>query len=264
MIIDMHGHLGSINLAPFWQADAPTLERYAVEAGVDCLCVSSSRALMYDVAEGNRELDAALRRTTRLFGYVVASPNLQPGMEDLALAEDNPKFRGVKLHPDYHGYRLDAPSNRRFADRVAARTKLLLFHVSCMPGTGFSPAATVAAIAREHPEVNVILAHMGGVFQNGNYPYYPNLDTIEEIAAAGMPDNLYFDTAHYLMYVYSGVMARMVELAGARHIVFGTDVPLQGPMQMRFARETVEALAIAPEEKELILSGNARRLLRLD
>ncbi|MDP2990690.1 MAG: hypothetical protein Q8O57_09025, partial [Kiritimatiellota bacterium] len=60
MIIDVHGHLGNINQAPFWAADAATLERYLNEAGVDYLCVSAAKSLMYDAREGNADLKAAL------------------------------------------------------------------------------------------------------------------------------------------------------------------------------------------------------------
>ena len=59
-------------------------------------------------------------------------------------------------------------------------------------------------------------------------------------------------------------MAKMVRLAGAEHVVFGTDCPLQGPMQMRFAQEAVRALGIPEEQKEAILFGNARKILGLE
>jgi predicted TIM-barrel fold metal-dependent hydrolase len=103
---------------------------------------------------------------------------------------------------------------------------------------------------------------MAGIYQNGNYPYFPNLKGCEEVAAMKL-DNVYIDTAHYLMYVYPGVMERMVGLAGADHIVFGTDTPLQGPMQMRFAIETIRALKISNADKDKMLGGNAKKILRL-
>ena len=260
MVIDIHGHLGNINFAPFWQADAAGLERYCEESGVDHLCVSSSRAIMYDVREGNAELDQALQNTGKLLGYVVYSPVFPDSAEDLIYLKSNPKFKGVKIHPDYHGYSLDSRSCRDKIEAVADQTKLMLFHVSCMPGTGFSPAMTVAEIASHHPETQFVLAHMAGIYQNGNYPYFPNMDSLERVMEiAG--DNVYIDTAHFLMYVYPGVMEKMYQLAGAEHIIFGTDAPLQGPMQMRFAIETVKALDIPQKEKELILSGNARKIL---
>ena len=262
MIIDIHGHLGNINFAKFWQADAPTLERYCDESNTDLLCLSSSRSIMYDIREGNAELDQALQNTGKLLGYVVYSPVFPDSAEDLIYLKSNPKFKGVKIHPDYHGYSLDSRSCRDKIEAVADQTKLMLFHVSCMPGTGFSPAMTVAEIASHHPETQFVLAHMAGIYQNGNYPYFPNMDSLERVMEiAG--DNVYIDTAHFLMYVYPGVMEKMYQLAGAEHIIFGTDAPLQGPMQMRFAIETVNALDIPQKEKELILSGNARKILAL-
>ena len=262
MIIDIHGHLGNINFAPFWQADAGTLESYCRQAGVDKICLSASRAIMYDVREGNAELDAVLRRTEKLLGYVVYDPVFPESAEDLQLLKSNSKFRGVKIHPDYHGYSLDSRSCRNAVEAIADQTPMMLFHVSCMPGTGFSPAGTVVDIARHHPDTNFVLAHMAGIFQNGNYPYFPNMDSLESIMD-DCPDNVFIDTAHFLMYVYPEVMEKMYALAGAEHIVFGTDVPLQGPMQMRFAIETINALDIPQTEKEMIFSGNAARILRL-
>ena len=77
-------------------------------------------------------------------------------------------------------------------------------------------------------------------------------------------DNVYVDTAHYLMYVYPGVMEKMYSLAGADHIVFGTDVPLQGAMQMRFAIEAINALDIPQEDKDKIFYKNAEKILGLN
>lgn len=260
MIIDVHGHLGNINQAPFWSASAESLEAHCADAGVDLLCVSSAKSLMYDAHEGNMELDAALRESTRLLGYVVVNPVFPGSMNDLRLLEDNPKFKGVKVHPDYHGYDMGSKRMADFLDEVAKRTKLMLFHVSCMPGTGFADAGSVARFAERHPDTSIIMAHVAGIFQNGNYPYFPNLQGLEEVASMGL-ENAYVDTAHYLMYVYPGVMDRIVELAGADHLVFGTDVPLQGPMQMRFAIEAVRAADITAEEKAKILCRNAAELL---
>ena len=262
MIIDIHGHLGNINFAPFWQADSETLESYCTQAEVDLLCVSSARSIMYDVREGNAELDTALKNSEKLLGYVVYNPMFPESAEDLAFLKLNSKFRGVKLHPDYHGYSLNQRSCRDKIEAIADQTPAMLFHVSCMPGTGFSPAMTVAEIAKHHPDTKFILAHMAGIFQNGNYPYFPNMDSLERVMEiAG--NNCFIDTAHFLMYVYPGVMEKMYRIAGADHIVFGTDVPLQGPEQMKFAIQTIEKLDIPQQEKDKIFYKNAQEILSL-
>jgi predicted TIM-barrel fold metal-dependent hydrolase len=247
MIIDIHGHLGNINFAPFWQADVKKLEEHLERSGVDKLCVSSSKSIMYDVKEGNMELAEALETTDKLLGYVTVNPLFPESLDDLKYL-DNSRFIGVKAHPDYHGYNLTSMIAQKFLDKVAAKSKLMLFHVSCMPGTGFSDTDAVARFASDHPENNIIMAHMAGIFQNGNYPYFPNfqgLETVNKFAC----NNIYVDTAHYLMYVYPGVMEKMVELIGPDHIVFGTDCPLQGHMQMKFAVEIIKNLTIPDSEK---------------
>ncbi len=263
MVIDIHGHLGNINLSPNWAADSRKLEEYCHKSGVDLLCVSSSRSLMYDVMEGNEELDRALKASSKLLGYVVVNPVFPESEKDLLLLENNTKFKGVKVHPDYHGYDMGSGEVLRFLDRIADQVDLMLFHVSCMPGTGFADPVKITEFAARHPGTNFVLAHMAGIFQNANYPYFPNLGGLEK-AAAMQPGNVYFDTAHYLMYVYPGVMEKMVELAGTDHIVFGTDTPLQGPMQMRFAIETIQALTISDEDKDKIFYRNACKLLKYD
>lgn len=262
MIIDIHGHLGNINQAQFWAADAHELEVHCAEAKVDWLCVSSARSLMYDTVEGNNELDSVLKKSHKLLGYVVVNPVFPETINELQRLKDNAKFRGVKVHPDYHGYNLSSPAVLKFLDLVAEQTGLMLFHVSCMPGTGFAPAIEVAQFAKRHPKTNFILAHMAGIFQNGNYPYFPNLQGCEAVSGLRLK-NVFIDTAHYLMYVYPGVMEQMVKLATPGQIVFGTDVPLQGSMQMRFAIEVIQSLKISHSAKAEILGLNAQRILAL-
>jgi len=264
MVIDVHGHLGNINQAPFWEASFEKLEVYCTRAGVDWLCVSSAKSLMYDVREGNRDLYHALKKTEKLLGYVTVNPVFPESRYDLKLLVENKKFKGVKIHPDYHGYDLKSRQAREFMEEVLKNgVDLVLTHVSCMPGTGFADVETVAHFAAEHPQTNFILAHLGGIYQNNLYPYFPNtrgLEIIGQIKA----DNIFVDTAHYLMYVYPGVMEKMVELIGVNHIVYGTDCPLQGPQQMRFAKEVINNLDIGQSEKDLILGGTASKLLHLD
>ena len=75
--------------------------------------------------------------------------------------------------------------------------------------------------------------------------------------------NVWVDTAHFLMYAYKDVMAHAVRIIGAERLVFGTDVPLQSDMQMRFAIEAIQDLPISDGDKALILGETAKGLLKL-
>ena len=92
--------------------------------------------------------------------------------------------------------------------------------------------------------------------------YFKPMTREEAVMQMNLP-NVYIDTAHYLMYVYPGVMEKMYAIAGADHIVFGTDAPLQGPMQMRFAVEVIQSMDIPDGDKAKILYKNAQKVLGL-
>jgi predicted TIM-barrel fold metal-dependent hydrolase len=64
------------------------------------------------------------------------------------------------------------------------------------------------------------------------------------------------DTASFWIYVYPGVMDNIVKIVGAKKIVFGTDVPIQSTMQIRFKLEAINSLKIPNDEKENILHRN--------
>jgi len=261
MVIDVHGHLGRINQAPFWAADESELDRFLDKAGIDALWVSSAKSLMYSTREGNADLVAALGNSCKLYGYIVMNPVCPDSRYDLPLL-DHPKVIGVKIHPDYHGYDMTSPLVQPFLDEIARSTKLILTHISCMPGMAFSEAGKLLDFAERHPETNFIFAHLGGLYQNANYPYFPNYEGLEKIAERNLA-NVYVDTSQHLMYVYPGVMQRVVDIYGADRLVFGTDMPLQGPMQARFAIESIQALDIPQADIDKILFGNAQRLFCL-
>jgi len=259
MVIDVHGHLGRINQAPFWAANAQQLDNYLDEAGIDALWVSSARSLMYEAREGNAELMEAMKSSRKLRGYIVLNPVCPDSMEDIALLRED-KIVGVKIHPDYHGYDIASPLVRPFLDEVVRQTKLILTHVSCMPGTAFSAGAKILEFAAKHPQTNFIFAHLGGIFQNPLYPYFPNYEGLEKIVAANLP-NVYVDTSHHMMYVYPDVMQTVIDIFGVDRLLFGTDMPLQGPMQARFAIEMIQSLAIPQTDKDKILYANASALI---
>jgi predicted TIM-barrel fold metal-dependent hydrolase len=102
-----------------------------------------------------------------------------------------------------------------------------------------------ALLARRHPNVQVIMAHLTGCGYRG------------VLEAKGI-DNLVVDTSGG--FPESGILDYALEHLGADHIVYGSDLPI---------RETSVTLGrtlagkMSPAEREKVLYGNARRLLKL-
>jgi predicted TIM-barrel fold metal-dependent hydrolase len=54
-----------------------------------------------------------------------------------------------------------------------------------------------------------------------------------------------------------------VEIFGADHVLFGTDMPLGGPSVVGDTNADIEALGLPDADEAAIFGGNARRVLRI-
>ena len=98
------------------------------------------------------------------------------------------------------------------------------------------------------PGVNVIAAHWGG-----GLPFYALMPEVDEAM-----QRTFFDSAATGFLYRPDVYARAVDLVGAERILFGSDFPLVSQAeQMKELRAAVPAA----EQLEMILGGNAQRLL---
>jgi predicted TIM-barrel fold metal-dependent hydrolase len=64
-----------------------------------------------------------------------------------------------------------------------------------------------------------------------------------------------------------GGLTAAYEFLGPERLLFGTDAPFDGTGGEDFTRDTlfsIAALAVPPAQKEAMLSGNARRVMKLD
>lgn len=110
--------------------------------------------------------------------------------------------------------------------------------------------------------LTLIVSHMGG-------PIHTMMARIDRSnrdgAALKRPadylKSFYYDTAGPS---HSGAIVGAVHTVGPDHILFGTDVPWgQEGDYLERALASVEESGLAPEQKELIYSGNAKTILRV-
>jgi predicted TIM-barrel fold metal-dependent hydrolase len=102
-----------------------------------------------------------------------------------------------------------------------------------------------ALLARRYPNVQVIMAHLTGCGYRG------------VLEAKGV-DNLVVDTSG--AFPESGILDYALEHLGADHIVYGSDLPIR---ETGVTLHRTLGTAMSAAEREKILYGNARRILKL-
>jgi uncharacterized protein len=103
-------------------------------------------------------------------------------------------------------------------------------------------------VALEFPDLVIVGGHIG-------YPW-----TNEMIALATKYPNVYIDTSAYTAKRFPPELVAYMKGNGRRKVLFATNYPMITPQH---ALESLDALELEEESKELFLSGNARRVFAL-
>jgi predicted TIM-barrel fold metal-dependent hydrolase len=192
---------------------------------------------------------------------MVATPTFaKESIEDLWRVAGHPRLVGCKMHPDYHGYDAASLDTHRFIEQVARYVKVVLFHSSCMPLTSLATADKLLALAAGHPDMDFILAHAAGLSLSPMYPHHINYcQSVEKVVESGLR-NVYIDIANGTIGMPTA-LETVVAMLGADHVLFATDFPICSRSAIRRQVQFVQDADLADEQREQILSGNARRLL---
>ena len=228
--------------------------------------------------------------------------NMDASLQEVDRAVNTLGARGVQIFSNVNGRPLDEPEFRRLFERMAALDLPIWLHPS-RPSTfpdypvekrsryelwwvfGW-PYETSVAMARlvfagmydAFPSLKIITHHMGAMI-----PYFegrigPGLDQL----GARTPDadrsliqhSLKRRPLDYFRMFYAdtalfGPIAPLecgLAFFGLDRVLFGTDMPFDPEKGPGFIRETIraiEAMSIAPADREKIFEQNAKRLLKL-
>ena len=202
-------------------------------------------------------LESINRYPKRLVGFGAVQPN----SSDLALKEiercAKAGMRGIgELRPDIQ--KLDIKNIRLikpFIDEIKKHNLILLTHSSEPVGHGYQGKGAVTpdvlySLISDFPGLTLVCAHWGG-----GLPFYALMPEVRR--AMG---NVFFDTAASPFLYTPKIYEQVIQLVGAKKILFGSDYPLMG--QKRVFGE-ITSLDLPEETKNLILAGNAERLLGL-
>ena len=240
MIIDCHCHAGKGDkmTAP-WNTDAP-IEPYlrrARVAGIDKTIILAPLHGNYPRANAQVARIVA-RYPGRLIGFVFVHARRDAGriFSMVKHATSRWRFRGIKVH----GF--ESMPSREVCETARVFRLPILVDVISRP-------EVVDMFAPQYPDVNFIIAHLGSFTDN-----WKAHDQVT-FQLARYP-NVYADTSGVRQFDY---LVKAIQRGGPKKLLFGSDGPWLHPGAELYK---IRLLGLSPNDEQLVLGGNALRLLR--
>lgn len=247
------------------------------------------------IRQSNRYLaEVQDRHNGRIYGLAGTLPGGGDDyLKELERAVTEDGLKGVLVASSHRGVYLDDPEVRPFFELVTALDIPVMVHP---PTVGFGeermkefrlassvgrPFDSCLALARlilygvleAFPTVKIVATHLGGGITEviGRLDYNYAFQTDGFYARPGDVAPMLIDRppSEYLKRIYLDSVCYhlpaakcALETMGADHFLFGTDAPPLTPLK-RQGLELVGKLPLSEDEREKVLSGNARKLLKL-
>jgi predicted TIM-barrel fold metal-dependent hydrolase len=254
MIVDFHAYLG--NWSPYRLAvnDAAGLIRLMDRNGIGMAFVSNAEgAFAFNPVEANERLACWVADyRARLLPVGTVNPGLRNWHADAQESIARWNLAGVRLHPSYHGYALDADQVTALADWLAER-HLPLFLATFIDEERFQhpamraaavPVASIIELIRRAPRTTVVL--------NNLFP-----EEVEMILqATGLSlENVAIDVTA-LDKPFDGLQ-NIINRFGSARLVYGSQMPFLYP---EASLALVRANGFAENDVNAVLENNWRNL----
>ena len=235
-------------LHPYTDGTVAGLRRSMAEGEVD-LSVVMHIATNTGQQQKVNDFAASIHNGRDIVSFGSVHPDAPDALEELERIKAL-GLPGVKLHPDYQGFRVDEERMKPIYKKISSLGLITLFHAGYdygfPPPYGGMPQAMATAL--RWFDSPVIAAHWGGV------------NCAEEVLRHLCGTDIYFDTAFGYSMLPKYYAEKILETHGTKRVLFGTDTPWHTPaMEMRL----LDTLPLTESEREDICAGNAKRLLGL-
>jgi len=160
-------------------------------------------------------------------------------------------LKGLKFHVEYQDFQVDEDRMLQVYDYALGKGLILLFHA------GFDPGFRPPFKSSPQQFARIVKAMQGGIIIAAHLGGHDQWDDVEEYLVG---TDIYLDTSMGFEYFPAEQFLRIVEGHGSDKILFATDSPWS---QAKSEIEHLRALPLSKEDKDAILSGNARRILRI-
>lgn len=200
-------------------------------------------------------LEAVKAHPDRFVGWACVSPEEPGAIDELERCLDAGMTGCGELFPD--GQKFDVARSAgldEIAGVLVERGLPLNIHANepvghKYPGKGANTPGPCYKFAAKHPELTLVLAHMGG----GLF-FYEMMAEARRVLA-----NVYYDTAAVPYLYRRDLYAVAAMTSGPEKVIFGSDYPLISPG--RYLRDTAD---LDPAIRAAVFSGNAVDVLGID
>ncbi len=226
-----------------------TLKREAASAGI-------THSMIFSVATKPAQVRSINEFIAR---EVACSGGKMTGLGTMHPESENPEedikhlldldLRGVKLHPDVQGFKLDDYRCQTIYALCEEAGIPVLLHTGDRRYDMSNPNR-LRPMVEKFSRLTFIGAHLGG--------YSVWEDAVKQLSGL---ENLYFDCSSTFAFMTHERARELILTLGADHVIFGTDYPMWVP------KNEVDAffsLGLSDEDNEKILWRNAKRLFRLE
>ena len=216
-------------------------------AGITGYVVHSVATTAHQVRSINEFLKREVEAHPEFIGFIALHQDLseEEVEHEIAWALEN-GFKGIKLHPDFQKFNIDDESVEKFY-RAAAGKLPILFHIGD-DRYDYSRPERLVRMAKKYPKTTFIAAHFGGYRCWHSAELYRGLD------------NVYFDTCSSLPFITPEKAKEIIDMLGADKFFFATDFPMWDSVN---ELERFNQIPLTDAEREMIDSGNIKRLLKL-
>jgi predicted TIM-barrel fold metal-dependent hydrolase len=241
----------------------------------------------------NDEMAELVRKYPDRFVAAIASlpmSDVDASLREIDRAIKDLNMKGIQIFNSVNGKALDRPEFLPLFEKMAQYDLPIFIHPARdqeapdYPGEKLAkynlfvafgwPYETTMAMGRlvysgvmeKYPNLKLVAHHCGAMV-----PFFST--RIQPVAAAGEGDimKLTKPPAEYFKRFYgdtvlggnTSAMMCGYDFFGADHMVFGTDYPYPGDVNLEAVIKAIERMNITEEEKAKIFSKNARRILKL-
>lgn len=262
-IVDVHAHIGNfrgydLSLDNLLQNIQNYRIRLALISNIDAAQLPGITPNKTESAANEETANAVRENSERLRGLVWVrpkdgSPSVIERFLTQKLPDGSPVFVGMKFHPEMNHFKADDASVDAYLKLCRKYEIPAVFHCGKSPSN--SSPERIYNVAKRHPEVPIILYHMGAFG-----PHESAIQTARQ-AIKNRDANLYLETSQ----ADPDAVINAIRTLGSDRVLFGTDACYYGKNHYQSYVKLIEVLKthLRKEELENVLSGSARKLFHL-